>query len=82
VVGEVTSGGRQRRRGCRTAAELLLGHPGPAAGRGSTGFAGNGRRPGSSTCSGELDGESENGTEVVWEVAGNGVSSMEGYRVL
>jgi hypothetical protein len=82
VVEELTCGGRRQRRGCRTAAALLLGRPGPAAGLGSAKFAGNGRQPRSSACSGELNGENENGAEVVWEVAGNGVSSMEGSRAL
>jgi hypothetical protein len=63
--GWFTGGDGKRRRGCRTAAELLLGHPGPAAGRGSVGIAGNTRCSGSSASSSELDGESENGAKVV-----------------
>jgi hypothetical protein len=40
-------------------------------------FAGNRRRFGSATCSGELDGESEKGRELVWGGEVGGVSSKE-----
>jgi hypothetical protein len=75
----LTGGDGERWRGCREAADLLLGHPGRDAGRGSVGSARNMRCPGSLACSGELDVESDKGAEVVWEVSGSGVSSMEGF---
>jgi hypothetical protein len=45
----------RRRRGVMAVEEVLLGRPGPAAGRGSVPVAGNARRPGSSAGSGEVD---------------------------
>jgi hypothetical protein len=74
VVGELIGDDGERQRRCKTEAELPLGRPGPTEGRGSTRIAGNTRFSGSSASSGELDGESENGAKVVWEVAGVGVS--------
>jgi hypothetical protein len=57
------------------AAKRLLGHPGPAAGRGSAGFTGNGRWSGSSSSVMESLIGHESRSGVVWDGAGNGVSS-------
>jgi hypothetical protein len=56
----------------------LLSHPGPAAGWGSTGFAGNGRCSRSSLSVMESLIRHERGSGVVWEVAVGGVSSDAG----
>jgi hypothetical protein len=81
-MGRLTGGDGERRRGCRAAAVVLLGHPGPAAGRGSAWFAGNGRRTGRAACSGELDGVIESREEVAWGGAGDGVSLFRKERRL
>jgi hypothetical protein len=73
VVWELTGGDGERRRGCKAAAAVLLGHPGLVAGRGSAYFAGNEWRPRRAACSGELDGVIKSREKVIWEEEGGGV---------
>jgi hypothetical protein len=74
VVGGLTGGGGERRRGCRAAAKVLLGRLAQTASREVVGNGGAPPCPGSTGV--ELLGhrEGEGRSEDVWEVEGGGVN--------
>jgi hypothetical protein len=73
VVGELTGGDGERRRGVQAVAEGLLGHLRQTALQGAIGNGGAPSRPGR-TGIGQRKQEGE-GRSDVWEGDGNGVSS-------